>query len=226
SPTPRSIRSSRRRWAWTSPATRWVAEGASMKREFKVPGGTTSRCKGWRQEASSRLSENVSAVGEDPANSVVYGSQMPPSSDWSQRFTSPSSAAIGSTYLASRFSQREASRQSEKLTAMGSSSAGVAHESNNPSSIVMGRAASSAEKMADDPRAADAHRIHEAAQRCGRIVRTFLNMARSRPANRSEVALNDLATAAVDMSAYVSRSHGIHVESDSSPGSPPVKADA
>ena len=122
--------------------------------------------------------------------------------------------------------QREALRQSEKLTAMGSLLAGVAHELNNPLSIVMGRAALLAEKMADDPRAADAQRIHEAAQRCGRIVRTFLNMARSRPANRSEVALNDLATAAVDMLAYVLRSHGIHVELDLLPGLPPVRADA
>ncbi|MCH1999195.1 hypothetical protein L7Q78_40970, partial [Achromobacter xylosoxidans] len=42
-----------------------------MKREFKVPGGATLRCKGWRQEALLRLLENVLAVGEDPANLVV-----------------------------------------------------------------------------------------------------------------------------------------------------------
>ncbi|MEO6281541.1 PAS domain S-box protein [Roseateles sp.] len=122
--------------------------------------------------------------------------------------------------------QREALRQSEKLTAMGSLLAGVAHELNNPLSIVMGRAALLAEKLSDNPLAADAQRIHEAAERCGRIVRTFLNMARSRPANRSEVALNDLATAAIDMLGYVLRSHGIAVTLDLLPGLPPVKADA
>ncbi|KQW51510.1 MULTISPECIES: PAS domain S-box protein [unclassified Roseateles] len=122
--------------------------------------------------------------------------------------------------------QREALRQSEKLTAMGSLLAGVAHELNNPLSIVMGRASLLAEKMSGSPHAADAQRIHEAAERCGRIVRTFLNMARSRPANRSEVALNDLATAAVDMLGYVLRSHGIAVTLDLLPGLPPVKADA
>jgi PAS domain S-box-containing protein len=122
--------------------------------------------------------------------------------------------------------QREALRQSEKLTAMGSLLAGVAHELNNPLSIVMGRASLLAEKMSGSPLAADAQRIHEAAERCGRIVRTFLNMARSRPANRSEVALNELATAAIDMLAYVLRSHGIAVTLDLLPGLPPVKADA
>lgn len=122
--------------------------------------------------------------------------------------------------------QREALRQSEKLTAMGSLLAGVAHELNNPLSIVMGRASLLAEKMSGSPLAADAQRIFDAAERCGRIVRTFLNMARSRPANRSEVALNELATAAIDMLAYVLRSHGIAVTLDLLPGLPPVKADA
>jgi len=122
--------------------------------------------------------------------------------------------------------QREALRQSEKLTAMGSLLAGVAHELNNPLSIVMGRAALLAEKLGEHPLASDAQRIHEAAERCGRIVRTFLNMARSRPANRSEVSINDLATAAIDMLAYVLRSHGIHVTLELLPSLPAVKADA
>ncbi|MFY3979728.1 arsenic transporter [Achromobacter xylosoxidans] len=47
----------------------------------------------------------------NPANLVVYGSQMPPLLDWLQRFTLPSLAAIGLTYLALRYSQREALRQ-------------------------------------------------------------------------------------------------------------------
>ena len=48
--------------------------------------------------------------------------------------------------------QREALRQSEKLTAMGSLLAGVAHELNNPLAIVMGRA-SLLEDKCDDCRA-------------------------------------------------------------------------
>ena len=82
--------------------------------------------------------------------------------------------------------QREALRQSEKLTAMGSLLAGVAHELNNPLAIVMGRASLLEEKCEDQPELqADAARIREAAERCGRIVRTFLNMARNRPSRRS-----------------------------------------
>lgn len=47
----------------------------------------------------------------NPANLVIYGSQMPPLLDWLQRFTLPSLAAIGLTYLALRFSQRDALRE-------------------------------------------------------------------------------------------------------------------
>jgi two-component system NtrC family sensor kinase len=121
--------------------------------------------------------------------------------------------------------QREALRQSEKLTAMGSLLAGVAHELNNPLSIVMGRASLLEDKAAGTPLASDAHSIREAAERCGRIVRTFLNMARSRPAQRSAVSLNDLALAAADMLQYSLRSHGVALALQLDPALPMVNID-
>ena len=109
--------------------------------------------------------------------------------------------------------QREALRQSEKLTAMGSLLAGVAHELNNPLAIVLGRASLLEEKCEAHPDLqVDAQRIREAAERCGRIVRTFLNMARSRPQARSPVALNEMVRAAADMLQYGYRTHGIVLE--------------
>jgi PAS domain S-box-containing protein len=123
--------------------------------------------------------------------------------------------------------QREALRQSEKLTAMGSLLAGVAHELNNPLAIVLGRANLLEEKCEQLPELkADAQRIREAAERCGRIVRTFLNMARSKPAQRAAVSLNDLARAAADMLGYTYRSHDIELEMALDPQLPLAMADA
>ncbi|WP_394791425.1 PAS domain S-box protein [Rhodoferax sp.] len=122
--------------------------------------------------------------------------------------------------------QREALRQSEKLSAMGSLLAGVAHELNNPLAIVMGRAMLLEEKCADQPELqADAQHIREAAERCGRIVRTFLNMARSRPPQRGPVALNDMVRAASDMLKYGYRSHGITLELALADGLPEANVD-
>ncbi len=121
--------------------------------------------------------------------------------------------------------QRDALRQSEKLTAMGSLLAGVAHELNNPLAIVMGRASLLEEKTEGSPLQADAARIREAAERCGRIVRTFLNMARSRPPQRGSVQLNDLVRAAADMLGYTLRSHAIDLELRLDETLPEVHAD-
>lgn len=122
--------------------------------------------------------------------------------------------------------QRDALRQSEKLTAMGSLLAGVAHELNNPLAIVMGRASLLEEKAAGTALEADAQRIHEAAERCGRIVRTFLNMARSRPAERVQVAINDLVRGATELLNYGLRSHGIEVQLELAEGLPTVMAES
>ncbi|SDO06581.1 PAS domain S-box-containing protein [Rhodoferax sp. OV413] len=122
--------------------------------------------------------------------------------------------------------QREALRQSEKLSAMGSLLAGVAHELNNPLAIVMGRASLLEEKCTDLPALqADAQRIREAAERCGRIVRTFLNMARSRPPQRGPVAINDMVRAATDMLKYGYRSHGIELGLALADGLPEANVD-
>ncbi|RZI86650.1 MAG: PAS domain S-box protein [Rubrivivax sp.] len=121
--------------------------------------------------------------------------------------------------------QREALRQSEKLTAMGSLLAGVAHELNNPLAIVMGRASLLEEKCESADLKADVQRIREAAERCGRIVRTFLNMARSRPSQRHRVGLNEMVRAATDMLHYGYRSHGIELQLQLDPALPEVLAD-
>jgi arsenical pump membrane protein len=42
----------------------------------------------------------------NPANLVVFGTQMPPLSEWLRHFAPPSAAAIGATYIALRLTQR------------------------------------------------------------------------------------------------------------------------
>jgi len=123
-------------------------------------------------------------------------------------------------------SQREALRQSEKLSAMGALLAGVAHELNNPLAILMGRSALLERKALDPAVKADALKIHAAADRCGRIVRTFLSMARQRPAQRRFAQLADVAAGAVDLVGYNLRSSGIEVEQHFDASLPALHIDA
>jgi urocanate hydratase len=53
-----------------------------VTRRFPVPSGSNLRCRSWRQEGLLRLLENVLAVGEDPANLVVYAALGKAARDW------------------------------------------------------------------------------------------------------------------------------------------------
>ncbi len=108
--------------------------------------------------------------------------------------------------------QRESLHQREKLAAMGSLLAGVAHELNNPLSIVVGRATMLQEDAADEGTRSIADKIRSAAERCARIVKTFLAMARQRKPEQHAVEINTVLNDCVEMLAYGLRTAGITVE--------------
>jgi len=108
--------------------------------------------------------------------------------------------------------QRENLHQREKLAAMGSLLAGVAHELNNPLSIVVGRATMLQEQAEDEDTRTVADKIRAAAERCARIVKTFLAMARQRKPEQTAVEINTVINDCVEMLAYGLRTAGVTVE--------------
>jgi PAS domain S-box-containing protein len=125
--------------------------------------------------------------------------------------------------------QREALNQSEKLAAIGSLLAGVAHELNNPLSVVLGQATMLQEELEGSGIAESAGKrakqIQVAAERCARVVRSFMAIARQHKAEKRAVALTPLLEGAIELLAYGLRSNGIAVYRDYEDGMPEVFVD-
>ena len=70
-----------------------------------------------------------------------------------------------------------------------------------------------------------AKRVQEAAERCGRIVRSFLAMARQRKAKARPVTVQALVDTALQLLAYSMRTSGVTVEQDIAADLPVVLCD-
>jgi PAS domain S-box-containing protein len=122
--------------------------------------------------------------------------------------------------------QREALHQSEKLNALGSLLANVAHELNNPLSVVVGYATMMRDVAPDEATRQRAIKVHAAAERCARIVKTFLTMARRKPEAFAPVRINHIIESALDVAGYGLRSADVSVTLDLAPNLPAVAGDA
>jgi PAS domain S-box-containing protein len=122
--------------------------------------------------------------------------------------------------------QRENLHQREKLAAMGSLLAGVAHELNNPLSIVVGRATMLQEDAVDEGTRTVAEKIRAAAERCARIVKTFLAMARQRKPEQTVLSINAVLDECVDMLGYGLRTAGVTVEKQLAADLPSISGNA
>lgn len=121
--------------------------------------------------------------------------------------------------------QREQVFQSEKMSALGSLLAGVAHELNNPLSVVVGHAMMLSDDSDDPEVLRQIKKIGDAAERCSKIVRTFLTMARQEPVRTEKVDISDLVETAVDVARYGNPGRTVKIEMELDDDLPHICAD-
>jgi len=103
-------------------------------------------------------------------------------------------------------------RQSEKLAAMSSLVAGLAHELNNPLSVILAHSTLMAQGRGNAEERAT--KIVKAAERCARLVRNFLALARQHPPERQRVLLGQIVRETVELVSYPLRVDGVDVTLD------------
>jgi DNA-binding NtrC family response regulator len=98
--------------------------------------------------------------------------------------------AVRAALQTSRQRHQEAPDRRDKLATMGPWLAGVAHQLNNPLSVILGHAAILRQSLQDTPSAEQAGKIVRAAERCARIVNSFLTPTPPRPGQTQTAQLD------------------------------------
>jgi PAS domain S-box-containing protein len=122
--------------------------------------------------------------------------------------------------------QQEALQQSEKMAALGGLLAGVAHELNNPLSVVVGQSTLLMEGAPEAKVASRAEKIFKAADRCSRIVKSFLALARRKPPERKPVDLNQIVRSSLELLGYQLKTGDIEIVTTLDPGLREITGDS
>jgi signal transduction histidine kinase len=116
--------------------------------------------------------------------------------------------------------------QSAKLAAIGELAASVAHEINNPLTVIVGNSQLLLYQLpADSAEHRKAASIETEAHRAGKIVRDLLDFSRRREPTRAPVAVHEVLERSIDLIRPKLKTAGVEVERVFNVGLPPILGD-
>jgi len=115
--------------------------------------------------------------------------------------------------------------QSEKMALMGQIVAGIAHELNNPLTIVKGHTELMLMKGVDEQHQQTLGRIHDGADRASKIVRNLLTFARQKRPERKLTDINNIVMKTIDLRAYELKVSNIELVTKLKPVLPSTQCD-
>jgi signal transduction histidine kinase len=116
--------------------------------------------------------------------------------------------------------------QSAKLAAIGELAASVAHEINNPLTVILGNSELLIHEFQGNDRAQEKlSRIETEAMRAGKITRDLLDFARRREPNREPLALHDLIRRSLDLLGTKLAKARVDVKAEFDPEVPSILGD-
>ena len=113
----------------------------------------------------------------------------------------------------------------DRLASVGELAAGIAHEINNPLTVVIGFSDLILKKNIPEDIKEDLTLINKEAKRCSRVSQNLLTFARKHEAEKRQVNINDIIKNVLDLRAYEQKVHNIKTIAHFAPRLPEIVAD-